>query len=241
MRATGRHAVVIGMVGSLISDFGPTVRDLARAVHGWSGWGWAQFFLVLALDVAAFSWTPDGPVGRPAWVYPAMATALLLSLARVTGVVGTLVKDARWHRVYVPPLFSLGGVLLAVGSVAGMADAAAHGEVDVTGRTLIADADQVGDGHAMTVTVENDPPRSRLRLELLLLDASPDAGSCVPSTTYDAKLVGGGALTIEGVRSGQTFSLPLGGARGLVSVEAVLHSAPGCRLRVSVAAATLHD
>ncbi|MCH0543416.1 hypothetical protein I3F58_28480 [Streptomyces sp. MUM 203J] len=237
----GEGSVGIGYVHLLKVVLGGDWREVATGVKRWSGWNWPQFFLVLVLDVTALFLAPDGPLDRLGWLYAAMATALLLSFCRVSGAVGTLAERAGNRLTYLPSLVSVGCVLLATTGIVGMQYYAAHGEVDVTGRARIKADAPLTDGGRLTVTVGNAPHRSRLRLTLELSDAAPGAQSCVPATTYDARLKGSGADRVEGVRSGQAFSLPLGGIRGEAQVEAVLHTDTGCRMGVSVAEAALHD
>ncbi|MET7292870.1 hypothetical protein ABZS79_12125 [Streptomyces griseoloalbus] len=224
-----------------LSLVGGDWREVAGEVRRWSGWNWPQFLLVLLLDAVALLTAPDGSVGGLGWLYAAMAAALVLSFCRVAGLVGALADRAGKRMAYLPPTVSLGCVLLAVLGVVGMRYYADHGEVDVTGRARIVAGESLTDGDRLTVTVRNDPARGRLRLALVLVDALPGAQSCVPASTYDARLRGSGARRAEGVRTEQAFSLPLGGIRGDIHVEVVLHTDTGCRMGVSVAEAALHD
>jgi hypothetical protein len=243
VEASGPGSVGIGTAGRvlLLSLVGPEWEERAERVQRWSGWNWPQFFLVLLLDAVALSLAPDGPVRQIAWVYAAMAIALVLSFCRVAGLFRPRDEgDARGRRT-LPPLVSLGCVVLASLAIVGMNHYAEHGEAEVTGRTEITGAASAADGGRLTVTVENTPHRNHLRLSLVLTDAVPGAQSCVPATTYDAELAGSTDVRVEGVRSGETFSLPLGGVRGAVRVDVVLHTDPGCRLGTAVADAVLHD
>ncbi|MFF9205775.1 hypothetical protein ACF1AE_28935 [Streptomyces sp. NPDC014986] len=238
----GEGAAGFGYVHLLnLSLVGGDWREVAGEVRRWSGWNWPQFLLVLFLDAVALLTSPDGDAGRLGWLYAVMAAALLLSFCRVAGVVGALADRAGTRMAYLPPTVSLGCVLLAVLGIVGMRYYADHGEVDVTGRTLITAEGPLTDGDRLTVTVRNDPARDRLRLALVLVDAVPGAQSCVPATTYDARLGSSGARRAEGMRSEQAFSLPLGGIRGDVRVEVVLHTDTGCRMGATVAEAALHD
>jgi hypothetical protein len=238
----GEGAAGFGYVHLLnMSLVGGDWREVAGEVRRWSVWNWPQFLLVLVLDAVALLTAPDEPAVGTGWLYAAMAAALVLSFCRVAGVVGALADRAEPRLAYLPPSLSVGCVLLAALAVVGMRYYAEHGEVDVTGRAGIAAERPLTDGERLTVTVRNDPPRDHLRLVLALTDAAPGAQSCVPGTTYDARLQGSGARRAEGVRSEQAFSLPLGGARGDVRVEIVLHTDRGCRMSASVARAALHD
>ncbi|MFV0136835.1 hypothetical protein ACLGIH_27160 [Streptomyces sp. HMX87] len=241
VNASGDGSVGIGHVGRLTASLlGGDWREVAQSVRRWSGWNWPQFFLVLLLDIVAFSMAPEGPARQLGWVYASMATALVLSFCRVAGVVGALARKGG-RRTFLPPLVSLGCVVLASLSIVGMDHYADHGEADVTGRARIVAEAPLVDGERLVVTVPNEPHRDHLRLGLVVSDAAPGAQSCVPGTTYEAKLKGSSARTVEGVRSGETFSLPLGGIRGNIEVEAVLRSDQGCRMAASVAEAVLHD
>ncbi|MGX1311248.1 hypothetical protein RKD24_001367 [Streptomyces calvus] len=238
----GERSLGFGYVHLLnLSLVGGDWREVAGQVRRWSGWNWPQFLLVLGLDAVALFIAPDGDTSRLGWLYAVMAVALLLSFCRVAGVVGALAERAGKGMAYLPPTLSLGCVLLAFLAVVGMRYYADHGEVDVTGRARITAEEPLTDGGLLTVTVRNEPARDRVRLALVLADAVPGAQSCVPATTYDARLRGSGARRVEGVRSEEAFSLPLGGIRGDVHVEVVLHTDTGCRMGVRVADAALHD
>ncbi|MFK0120651.1 hypothetical protein [Streptomyces sp. NPDC090994] len=239
--ASGTGSVGIGSANQVIALMlgAPEWKVGADKVQRWTDW--PQFFLVFLLEAVALSLAPDAPVRQLGWVYALMAAAFCLSLCRVAGLVRAVARrnKERWSRLQ--PLVTLGAVLLASLGVFGMDHYAGHGEVDVTGLVRITGGTSAADGRRLTVTVENEPRRSHLRLALELTDAVPGAQSCVPATTYDAKLAGSSAHRVEDVRGGETFSLPLGGVQGEIEVDLVLHSDRGCRIHASVAEAALHD
>ncbi len=238
----GEGSAGFGYVNLLnMSLLGGDWREVAGEVRRWSVWNWPQFLLVLLLDAVALLTAPDDTSTEVTWLYGVMVATLALSFCRVAGVVGALADRAGPRWAYLPPSLSFGCVLLAALAVVGMRYYDEHGEVDVTGRATITSEESLKDGERLTVTVRNDPARDHLRLAFELADAAPGAQSCLPATTYDARLQGSGTSSVEGVRSGESFSLPLGGAHGTVRVEVVLHTDKGCRMSVSVARAALHD
>jgi hypothetical protein len=239
---SGEGSAGFGYVHLLnLSLVGGDWREVAGDVRRWSVWNWPQFLLVLLLDAVALLTAPEDTSTGVGWLYGVMVVTLVLSFCRVAGVVGVLADRAGPRWAYLPPSLSFGCVLLAALAVVGMRYYDEHGAVDVTGRTTVTPKGSLRDGERLTVTVQNDPARDHLRLVFELADAAPGAQSCLPATTYDARIQGSGTGRAEGVHSGEAFSLPLGGARGTVRVEAVLHTDKGCRMSVSVARAALHD
>ncbi|NGN64888.1 hypothetical protein G5C51_13400 [Streptomyces sp. A7024] len=117
------------------------------------------------------------------------------------------------------------------------------GEVDVTGRTHISPK-VVQNGDTLTVTLEGQPNRHRLRLTLRAADAPGDwSGSqfCVPETQLGVALLGGnGKAQAERVDSGEHVDLRLGGSTK-VRAQITVHTDLGCHMEVSVLKAVLHD
>ncbi|MEE1931001.1 hypothetical protein V1J52_22950 [Streptomyces sp. TRM 70351] len=232
----------IERIGQLIvSPFVGDVSEFTGRVKSWSGWNWPPFFLVLALGATALITGPDGPAHQFLWVYAVIGAAVVLSLCRVMGLAGAVSAQGGGRAGPWQALVTGSSLLLAVLGLVGMDHYADHGDVDVTGPALIIPEGPATNGSTLTVAVDNQPHRTHLRLALAIEDAERGRQSCSPETTYSARLAGSGVEHAAELRSGELFSLPLGGARDAVRVLVTLATDEGCWMSVSVAEAVLHD
>ncbi|MFI6207401.1 hypothetical protein ACIBAI_13495 [Streptomyces sp. NPDC051041] len=227
----GSNALSIGqVVGNLILKFFTGVGDVER----WSVWNWVPCGVVLALCAVSALLVPEGPWTQFAGAAVCLALPLVATFWRA--IWGR--DRAMWWRA----LLSWGSVALAVAGLAQTVHLRAHGEVDVKGSTSIRPDSPVGDGAALTVTVDSGTVRRHLRLTLGVAEGSVGTQSCAPDTTFDVALAGRQPeAENRSLTSGTTADIALGGQPTDVRVSVTVHTLPGCLMEISVDSAVLHD
>ncbi|MEV5431012.1 hypothetical protein [Streptomyces sp. NPDC052701] len=212
----------------------------SKAVGPMAGriWSWSLFLLVLALTSVAIIRSPGGPGGESIGILLVCGLAVLASSWRAIGV-GRLEPRAPLGRRAAVSALSL---TLSISGLVWSEELRNHGDVDVTGLTSISPATSLHNGATAAVGVDRVPARARLRMAFTVSDTVPAAQSCTPDTRLDVGLAGATPQRAHrDVRSGSTVEISLGGQRPRIRLRVILHTAPGCRMNVSIAEAVLHD
>ncbi|GGX41215.1 hypothetical protein [Streptomyces fructofermentans] len=232
VRAEGRWATAVGQVlGNFVVSLvvGDALRNTLDGARSWRVWNWPPFAVVLGLCGVALVRTPEGPAGQFLWVRLALGAAVLIAFVRVAGARGPAAVQA---------LASALSVALAVGGAVRTEQLRVHGEVDVTGLVRVVRPGPLKDGETLTLVVSGGPHRTHLRLVLQVEDETPARQSCTPDTDLAVRLEGG-RNTAGDVRSGRPVELPLGGAKGVLTVLVTVRTDKGCSMNVFVDDAVL--